>query len=533
MGDTNMGRLARSKAFYAFLLALFCLALYLPTPFQRELHGKDELRYAEVAREMRMEKSWLVPRLGGEEYSEKPPVYFWILIVSQSLFGQTTFAMILPSILSGMLGVLFVYLFGRRFLQDRYAFLAGIILATSGLYFGLSIFLRMDMLLTVLTTAASIVFFEGYRHEDLVVKKRYYYLFYALMAMAILIKGPTGFLMPFVTALVFLMVTKRWSEFKKIQLLPGLGIVIGMLGLWALALIGSGQGEYAYHLFITQTLGRAVNSFSHKEPFYFYLREFPAIFLPWTIFLLSALVLFIKRRQELTDADYYLLCWLIAPFVLMSCFSGKLSIYLLPIFPAAALIVARLFAWATEAKANSAYLTVPGAITLILLLPLIFLLPKEVQGVPLRSLMRPVVVPYALLGLAAILTLFRKKFLWTSWLVAGMFFVLFSGLTWAVFPQVSAGYTKRPMAEELKRLRMRGASDIIGYRYYQPESLAYYSGFMVKNVPRESLVQYLDQHPDAVVLSEEKYVEDIKSQYLMTVIFSVNHDVLMKKASSR
>jgi 4-amino-4-deoxy-L-arabinose transferase-like glycosyltransferase len=478
---------------------------------------------------MRVDHNWLVPRFGGEYYSEKPPVYFWILTLSQSLLGKSTFSMVLPSAFSAVLCVLLIYLFGIRIFKEHYAFLAGLILATCGLFFGLAIFLRMDMLLATLATAASIAFYQGYRQNDQRVKVRCYYSFYILMAMAILIKGPTGFLMPFFTAIVFLALQGNWSEFKRIKLLRGLGIVLGVIALWALALILTGQREYAYHLFVLQTLGRAVNSFAHKEPIYYYLKEFPISFLPWTFFLISSLWYAFRQREKLTDIDRYLLCWLIAPFILMSLFSGKLSIYLLPIFPPGALLVARLFERVGEKEASPSYVVIPSIITWLLLMTIIFILPKQIQGIPLRSLMKPAFVPYAALGLLAVFGLVRKKFQWMPIIIAGMFFVLLSVLMWNVLPGVSAGYTKRPMAMELKRLHDQGSRHIVAYRYYQPESMGYYTGLMIKGIPGQALAGYLHTHRDAVVLSDESNLNQLQSQYKMEKIYGVNGDILVKQ----
>jgi 4-amino-4-deoxy-L-arabinose transferase-like glycosyltransferase len=478
---------------------------------------------------MRVDHNWLVPRFGGEYYSEKPPFYFWILIMSQSLLGKTTVSMVLPSMISAILCVLLIYLFGIRIIKEHYAFLAGLILATCGLFFGLAIFLRMDMLLTTLATAASIAFYQGYRQDDQKVQGRWYYSFYILMAMAILIKGPTGFLMPFVTAIVFLALQGKWSEFKKIKLLQGLGIVFGVIALWALALILTGQQAYAYHLFVLQTLGRAVNSFAHKEPIYFYLKEFPLSFLPWTIFLISSLWYAVRQRKKLTDVDRYLLCWLVAPFILMSLFSGKIVIYLLPIFPPGALLVARLFERVGEKEASPSYVVIPSIITWLLLMVIIFVLPKEIQGIPLRSLMKPAFVPYVALGLLAVFGLVRKKFQWMPIVIAGMFSIFLSVLMWNVLPGVSAGYTKRPMAMELKRLHEQGIRHIVAYRYYQPESMGYYTGFIVKGIPDRALAGYLRTYRDAVVLSDEDNLNQLQSQYKMEKVYGVNGDILVKQ----
>lgn len=524
------------KIVYILCLILICAAMFIPSTLKRDMDNRDELRYIEVVREMSIDKTWMVPHFGGEYYSEKPPVYFWILNLCKTVFGSySTFAMTFPGIVSGIVGVLVAFYFGLKFFSRRYAFLAGLILATSVMYFAMASFVRMDMMMTVFITGSIMAFYQGFQQADSKQKSKYYYIYYGLMGLAILVKGPTGFLMPFVTAMVFLAVTGNWAEYKKLKLLPGFGILLGVIALWVLAIIASGDKAYAYQLFIVQTFGRAVNSFSHKRPFYYYLEVFPPAFLPWIFFLVSSFWMSIKQRANLSNGDKLFLCWFIAPFVMMSMFSGKLFVYLLPIVPAAAFLVARMFESVLEKKAKASYLVVPTICTVIvfaLMAVAPFALRHKLKGIDFQSLLYGIVIPSFIFVTVSVYLLIRKQLRRMPYLIAGLMFLLVLAVSFTVIPYVSAGYTTKPIASQMKQYRENGYQNIVSCGYYQPESLSVYMGFMIRDISDDQLTKYLETHQRAIILTKEKTWEKLQSlsAYKLEKVYTSNGYILIKKS---
>ena len=107
---------------YLLILIIFSTILFVPSTLDRDLHYRDELRYTEVAREMSETGDYFVPHLGGEIYTDKPPFYFWVLILAKNIFGEySAAAMAAPSIISAIIIILLTFYFAKSFLEKKYS----------------------------------------------------------------------------------------------------------------------------------------------------------------------------------------------------------------------------------------------------------------------------------------------------------------------------------------------------------------------------------------------------------------------------
>src|SRR5215469_3283271 len=97
------------------LLAGFCAFLFFYGLGAFGLIGADEPRYAQVAREMLERHDWVTPRMGGNPWLEKPPLYYWEAMLAYAVLGVTDVAARVPSAIKATLLVVCVYLFFRRF----------------------------------------------------------------------------------------------------------------------------------------------------------------------------------------------------------------------------------------------------------------------------------------------------------------------------------------------------------------------------------------------------------------------------------
>ena len=132
----------------------------------------------------------------------------------------------------------------------------------------------------------------------------------------------------------------RW--YAGVVLAVLLGATIGLA--WAIPAAIAGGPGFAHEIFIGQSAGRMVESFAHKRPFWWFAAWLPVMFLPWTVW--PALWKRVACKESATllrqDAGIRLaLIWFAAAFVAFSFISGKQLHYLLPEFPALALITAR------------------------------------------------------------------------------------------------------------------------------------------------------------------------------------------------
>jgi len=306
-----------------------------------DLYGNDDPRYAQIAREMLETGQYILPHLNAEIYPDKPPLFFWfIALASQPFEDVTACAARLPSALATLGGILLVYLFARKLYDPLTALLASLILFTARKSFSVGLSVHFDPLLAFWTTLALLLFYCGYEKQN--GARKYFLLSYVSIGCALLTKGPAGFAIPLITIFLFLILKRDLSKIKKLELGKGLLIILGMLALWLTPACILGGAEYTQNILFKQTFGRTVNSFAHKAPFYYYLLKFPSDFLPWSVFIPAACIHFWRNRTR-NNNILFPAAWFAATFLVFSLVSGKRSLYLLPLYPAAALIMAKFF----------------------------------------------------------------------------------------------------------------------------------------------------------------------------------------------
>ncbi len=306
-----------------------------------DLWNPDEPRYAQVAREMVVDGNWILPRLNNRIYPDKPPVFFWLIALSYAVSGEvSSFSARFPSALAGVLGILLTYLIGRKLKSPRAGFISALVLATTVEYFWLGRRANLDMTLTLFILAALFFFYKGYRDTS----PRLYYLSYLFIGLATLTKGPVGFILPLLTVISYLAVKKDLNAVKKVIFHPGLILFFALIFAWLIPSVMVGGRKYLDEIIFNQILGRVYESWSHKEPFYYYLLSFPSLVIPWVLFLPSALLYaFSSRRRSSGEDTLFPAVWFIVVFVFFSLCSGKRTLYLLPLVPACALMVGCLW----------------------------------------------------------------------------------------------------------------------------------------------------------------------------------------------
>ena len=308
-----------------------------------DLWNPDEPRYAEIAREMLQTGNYLIPHINSEVYPDKPPLFFWIIALVSKPFGDVSSATArFPSALAALGVILLTFLLGRKLYNSRVGFVAGLILLATTQFYWLALRANIDMTLTLWTTLSIFLLYCGYTKEQ--GKHRYYLPAYFFMGLAVLTKGPVGFAIPVITMILFLIAQKQYSQILKIDILKGLLIIAGVSALWLVPACITGGNDYMQNILFKQTIGRTVDSFSHKQPFYYYLVNFPADFNPWTIFIPSAVIYFWRKKKQGQTLDIqFPLVWFLGTLIFFSLISGKRNLYLLPLYPAAALIMARFW----------------------------------------------------------------------------------------------------------------------------------------------------------------------------------------------
>ncbi len=305
----------------------------------------DESIYAQTAREMASSGDWITPTLCGKPYLIKPVLYHWLAAASFRLLGENELAGRLPQALAGTIGVLALAVFAGRLLGKSAGLLAGASLAASPGYAVGSRVAGMDVLLTAGITLSLCCFFLGYREPA---RRRAWFLASGLFAgVATLAKGPVGAAIPALVALAFLI--KR-RELRLAVSPPALqGVAAGLLAasVWYLPVWAVNGGRFTRVFWLENNLARISEPVSdHAGPLAYYVPVFLLAFLPWSfpfvLAVIHSLLRAVRRAPAQPDPPAeFLWSWFLVPFVFYSLIATKLPGYLLPVFPPAAILVAR------------------------------------------------------------------------------------------------------------------------------------------------------------------------------------------------
>jgi 4-amino-4-deoxy-L-arabinose transferase-like glycosyltransferase len=319
-------------------LALLGLVVFFFHLGSYGLFEPDEARYAEIAREMVATGHFIIPHLNYVPYIEKPPLLYWMTSLAFYLLGANEFAARLVPALSAMAGVIATWWFARRVFGHRRAMLAGAILITSPLYATMAQVLTTDMLLTTFLTVAFFSLFLQLREGG-----RWWIVSYLSMALAVLTKGPEGVVLPAVAAILFL---QRRHELKgaftRFHAWAGLLIVIVVSLPWFVIVAARLPGFLHFYIIGEHFKRVFVASYSHDQPFYFYLPVIIAGMLPWSICLP---LLTVGTRGP---ARSWCGCAAVVVLVLFSIANAKLIPYILPALPLLALLLADSICCAIE-----------------------------------------------------------------------------------------------------------------------------------------------------------------------------------------
>jgi 4-amino-4-deoxy-L-arabinose transferase-like glycosyltransferase len=303
--------------------AVFCLNLLIP----RDLWVQDEARYGEVVREMLATHGWLVPHLNGFPYPDKPPLYFWLVALVGAVVGQGEMAFRLVTVLSTALAGAGVYLAANRMFDRRAAFWSTTLFFTAFLTLVVGHIARMDMLLTATAVFAwhSLLRFRVRgRRGDMVG-------FWVWSALALAVKGPIALLFTLLPGLAWMVWEARWKGLRATRPLLGLGAMAALVLLWMGGVALLGYQDYLDTIWNKQLVGRAVDSWSHKEPFYFYAALAPILLMPWTGLVARGGYRLYRERSGQGRA---IALFALLPLIGISLVSGKLFIYMEPLVPA-------------------------------------------------------------------------------------------------------------------------------------------------------------------------------------------------------
>ncbi len=374
------------------LLVAICFVLFFQTLHDVPFYDKQEAREALVVWEIVHSGNWILPLRNGDEIPAKPPLYHWLAaLIAKSANRLDEFTVRFPSALLGTLGVLITYLAGAILWGRSAGLVAALILSTSVEWRQAAQAARVDMTLTFFLLCAFLFFLYLYRAGGGRTKA---IILGILLGLATLAKGPLGFVVPCFTYLLFLWARRDLSFVRRLHPFLVISICALVAGSWyALAFWQGGKSflEMVFKENFSTAMGQEAG---HPHPVYSYIPFFFQNMAPWSLFVIPAAVWIYRSRRQLAQEQLlYFVVWFGAIFIFFSAFTQKRPVYILPLYPAVALL---LGAWWQNLKDTrdshilaraTAYL---NAATFLLLSGVLLF---QILGPGLSTYIRPLLYP--------------------------------------------------------------------------------------------------------------------------------------------
>jgi 4-amino-4-deoxy-L-arabinose transferase-like glycosyltransferase len=338
----QFGQIRQSSALHPgkiLLLVVIYGLLWFGTLNYRHLIPSDEGRYAEIAREMLVTGDWVTPRYNGYKYFEKPPLQAWATAVAFQMFGIGDWQARLWTALTGFLTILLVGFTGTRIFNARAGWLAAVVLASSPMWIISGHFNSLDMGLSSFLVAALCSLLIAQNSHNKNSCRNWMWACWIFMALATLSKGVIGAAIPAMVFIAYSISTWDWKIWTRLRLFSGTILFLAITVPW-FVLVAQRNPEFLEFFFIHEHLQRFTeDAHSRTGPIYYFVPLLLIGLLPWALQLPGALMQSWNERRREFSAGWLLVCWFVVIFAFFSVSHSKLPGYIIPVFPALALII--------------------------------------------------------------------------------------------------------------------------------------------------------------------------------------------------
>ncbi len=307
----------------------------------RTLVPPDEGRYAEIGREMFASGDWITTRLNGIKYFEKPPLQAWMNALTFTLFGLGEWQARLWTGVCGIVGVVMTAWAGRMVFSPRVGLYAGLVLASTLFWLASGQINSLDMSLSGMMATCLAAVLIAQRDGATAGQRRAWMLVaWAAMALAVLAKGLVGVVLPGAVLVLYGAAARDWRVWTRLHMGKGLLLFFAVAAPWFI-LVAQRNPEQPYFFFIHEHFDRFLSPGHKREgPWYAFIMLLLPGMLPWLGWLPHALAAGARRAPGRFQPRLLLLIWFAFIFVFFSMSSSKLPGYIVPVFPALALLTA-------------------------------------------------------------------------------------------------------------------------------------------------------------------------------------------------
>jgi 4-amino-4-deoxy-L-arabinose transferase-like glycosyltransferase len=527
---------------YFWIIFFAGILLFFPLLGFRALWDPGEGRYAAISLEMIKSGNFLTPTLNYLRYFEKPPLAYWLNSFGMHIFGINEFGARFFTGLSGFLTVLTTYFFAKHTFNRKTAFLsAGILLSSAG-FFAYSQILELDMMLTLFVSAGMFFLFLGFEKKKNPVL--FTHLGYFSLGLGCLIKGPVAVVLPAVIFPAYLILTGQLRRIWKLYPISGCLLFLVVSAPWFIA-VSLKEPGFAHFFFIHEHLERFTSTTHSRKGSVFYFIPVVAVgIFPWIVTLLHGAKNVwdktINKEKESARPLIFLALSFIVFFGFFSVSGSKRPPYLLPVFPALAVIIGCYWDRIWDQKLSLKKSVVWPLIVLNLcLIAGLLIAPSHIRYLSPDSTFN--VWPPAIIILGALIALlaFSKKKN-----VKGIYFsILIASFLFNIATYINAGdfdeLLSRKAIAKIILANQKNDEKIISYNANYDrnlQSLTFYSGqkvYVIGDTGELELGKELAKNPSDFFLSEEEFAKLFDSNERVFVIVKYKHlDVLKNRVKT-
>lgn len=477
--------------------ALYVVAL-LPIFIFRDYTPNNELKYISIVEEALRNGTWFIFRNHGVIYADKPPLYFWLMMLPRLITGGHHMWLLGLLSLVPAAGVMAVMDRWMRLENVRHnPIISNLMLGTTAIFLGAALVLRMDMMMTFFIVLTLYTFFKIYKGLE---RPRDRWLLPVWLFLSVFSKGPMGIIIPLVSVAAFLLIRReirsigRWFGWRQVL------VLLGLCGVWFGAIYAEGGSEYLNNILFKQTVGRGIDSFHHKEHLFWYLPRMLYTFLPWTLVYLAAIWLGVRRHLLRTDTEKFLYTAVWTNIVMLSLVSSKIDIYMLPIYPFVAYLASAMLSRMGGGGAVRLGVMIP-AVVFLMLWPASFVVKGLIPvGIENFLIIRIGLAAASLGGMFAIISLYRNRISQAIWYIANGMLVMLFVAAFSI-PQFNDEIGFRSLAARAQQTAAEnGAERYAFYKYPGFSDMDVFLGQQLERIDRVPQLDSLDAEAGRSVL---------------------------------
>ncbi len=489
------------------VLIALCLISYFVNLGKAPVYILDEAKNAQCAREMLQHNNWIVPTFNEQIRTDKPPLHYFAMALAYRTGGISPYTARFFSAVCGLLLVIFTYLFVLRFSNAATAFLSGLILLSSW-HFTFEMRLSVpDPYLILILTSAFYCFFIY--HTSGPPAQKYLWLFYVLLGLGVLSKGPIAVILPFLVITLFLIVQHRFnfSLFKHYKVFWGIGIILLVCLPWYILVHIQTHGEWTRGFFIKNNLKRFVRVKEKHGGFFLLSAAYVLVGMMPVTFFLTSVVKYIRQVFTTNLLVQYAAIITTVVIVFFTLSHTQLPNYPIPCYPFIAIIAAFYFNHLFQKQ-------LAFKISLWLLFAFSCCLPVAVFAASRLStsfsafpyLWLPLLIAPAGMIVTLLYNYKTNKQRFTHTLSAML--LTFMAMAWIlnlyVYPKI---FSSNPVTRGIQMHRLH--EPLVAFHIYNP-AFNFYLRQPVKRIEDfEQLKAYLAAHPDCQVLTRAKNLKQL------------------------